>query len=67
MDADGIALMFWVLVGMGVALVAAGGVEWLLSRPSRRWVRRLRQLERARTDWRSRVVASQAFFKEDVR
>jgi hypothetical protein len=65
MDADGMALMFWVLVAMGVFLAAAGGVEWLLSRPDRRWIRRLRQLEAARCDWQARVIRDQCFYKGD--
>lgn len=64
MDADGLALLFWVgLAGIAV-LVAAGGLEWLLSRPDRRWLRRMRDLERARIDWAARCVRDQAFWKE---
>ena len=48
MDADGFALLFWVgLLGV-VILVAAGAVEWALSRPDRRWIRRLRRIEAGR-------------------
>lgn len=65
MDADGMALMFWVGVAGIAVLVAAGGVEWLLSRPDRRWIKRLHELERARVDWQARVVASQCFYKQD--
>jgi hypothetical protein len=64
MDADGMALMFWVFVGMAVALVAAGGVEWLLSRPGRRWLRQLHQLERARVSWQAKVIADQHFWRD---
>lgn len=63
MDGNGMALAFWICVGVFAFLVAAGGVEWLLTRPSRRWVRRLRELERARVSWQARVVADQCFFK----
>lgn len=65
MDGDGMALMFWMLVAMFVFLVAAGGIEWLMSRPDRRWIRRLRELEAARCDWRARVVAGQCFYKQE--
>lgn len=65
MDADGVALMFWVFVGVAVMLVAAGGVEWLLSRPDRRWLRKLHELERARLDWSARCIESQCFYKRD--
>ena len=64
MDADGFALAFWLGVGLLVFLVAAGAIERVLSRPDRRWVRRLHELERARCDWRARVVASQNFWKD---
>lgn len=47
-DADGIALAFWICVGLFVLLVAAGGIEWFLTRPSRTWLRRLRSLEAGR-------------------
>ena len=60
---DGFALMFWVAVGGLVLLVAAGGVEWLLSRPDRRWLKQLRQLERARVSWDARCVRDQCFYK----
>ena len=62
---DGFALMFWVAVGGLVLLVAAGGVEWLLSRPDRRWLKRLHDQERARTAWQSRVMIDQCFFKQE--
>jgi peptidoglycan/LPS O-acetylase OafA/YrhL len=62
MDADGMALAFWVCLGLFVLLVAAGGVEWFLTRPSRRWLRRLQELERARVDWQARVVREQCFY-----
>jgi len=65
MDADGLALMFWVFVGMGVALIAAGGVEWILSRPDRRWLKRLHDQERARIAWQSRVILDQCFYKQE--
>lgn len=61
---DGLALMFWMAVIGIAALVAAGGVEWALSRPDRQWIRRLRALERARDDWRERVVSEQRFHVE---
>lgn len=64
MDADGMALMFWVFVGMAIALVAAGGIEWTLSRPDRRWIRRLQQLERAKLDWQARMIRDQCFWRE---
>ena len=48
MDGNGFALLFWVLVGLFAMLVAAGGVEWLLSRPDRRWLKRLHMIERGR-------------------
>jgi hypothetical protein len=57
-------LLFWVFVGLFAFLVAAGGVEWILSRPDRSWVRRLHSLERARCDWQARVVASQNFWRD---
>lgn len=63
MDADGLALMFWVAVGGLVLVVAAGGIERLLGRPDRRWIRRLQELERARCDWQARVIRDQSFFK----
>ena len=64
MDADGLALMVWLgLFGL-VFGFAALAVEHLFNRPSRRWVRRLHELERARCDWRARVVASQNFWKD---
>ena len=61
---DGIAMLFWAGLAGLVFLVAAGAVEWVLSRPSRAWVRRLRDLERARSDWRSRVVAGQTVWRD---
>jgi hypothetical protein len=64
-DPDGLALMIWVLLAIGVLLAAAGSVEWLLSRPSRRWIRKLRELERARLDWSARVIAGQCFWKQE--
>ena len=63
MNADGLALLFWVFVAIAVMLVAAGGVEWLLSRPDRRWLKQLRQLERARVSWDARCVRDQCFYK----
>jgi hypothetical protein len=56
--------MFWVFVGLAVFLVAAGGVEWILSRPDRRWVRRLRSIERARADWAARCIEEQSFWRK---
>lgn len=63
-DADGFALLFWFAVGGLVLLVAAGGLEVLLSRPSRRWIKRLHELERARIAWQARVVAEQHFWRD---
>ena len=65
MDADGIALVFWMAVLGLVILVAAGVVESALSRPSRGWIRRLRKLDRARVRWASMVVADQCFYKQE--
>lgn len=48
MNADGFALLFWAGLAGFVILVIAGGIEWLLSRPSRQWIRRLHQIERGR-------------------
>lgn len=57
-------LMFWMsLLGI-VFLVAAGAVERILARPSRRWVRRLNALERARADWQARCITNQSFWKD---
>ena len=44
-NADGLALMLWMLIGLIVALCAAGAVEWLRARPSREWVRSIRRGE----------------------
>lgn len=58
-------LMFWMgLLGIAI-LVAAGGVEWLLSRPSRRWLKRLRGIERARLDWQARCIENQCFYRSE--
>ena len=67
MDADGIALAFWLLLGLGAVLIAAGAVERVLSRPDRRWLKRLRELEHARIDWRARVIRDQCFWREGGR
>lgn len=64
MDADGMALMFWVAVGGLVLLVLAGGLEWLFSRPDRRWIKQLRELEHARVAWQARVIRDQCFWRE---
>jgi hypothetical protein len=63
-DIDGIALAFWLFVGLAVFLVAAGGLEWLHSRPDRRWIRRLQRLERARVDWAARCIEQQSFWRK---
>lgn len=65
MDADGMALMFWVLLGLFAFLAAAGGIEWLMSRPDRRWIRRLREIEAARCDWRARCIENQCFYRSE--
>lgn len=45
---DGVALMLWVLLGVLALLAAAGGIEWMLSRPSREWLRSIRRGEVSR-------------------
>ena len=65
MDADGIALVFWMAVLGLVIVVLAGGIEAIFARPSRRWIRRLRDIERARARWAAMVVADQCFYKQD--
>ena len=65
MDADGIALAFWLLLGLAAVLIAAGGVERLLSRPDRRWLKRLHELERARIAWQARCIENQCFYRSD--
>ena len=64
MDADGIALAFWIFLALFCVLVGAGAIEWMLSRPSRRWLRRLRDIERARIDWQARVIQDQSFWRD---
>lgn len=65
MDADGMALMFWAFLGLFVFLVAAGVIERLMSRPGRRWIRRLRELERARIAWQARCIENQCFYRSE--
>ena len=65
MDADGIALVFWMSVVGLVIVVLAGGIEAMLSRPSRRWIRRLREIERARARWAAMVIEDQCFYKQE--
>ena len=59
---------FWwlaLLTGFLVLLVVpAIVVEWLLSRPDRRWLRQIHDLEAARHDWRARVIRDQCFWRE---
>jgi len=45
---DGLALLFWAGVAGLVILVAAGAVESFFSLPDRRWLKRLRSIERGR-------------------
>jgi peptidoglycan/LPS O-acetylase OafA/YrhL len=61
MDADGFALLFWAGVAGLVIVVAAGGVEWLLSRPSRRWIRRLQRIQAGRARQEAEFIASNCF------
>ena len=63
-DADGLALLIWTgLFGL-VFLLAALAIEHLLNHPTRRWVRKLRALERARGDWAARCIENQNFWKD---
>ena len=64
MDADGLALLIWSGLFGIVFLLAALAVEHVLNHPTRRWVRKLRALERARGDWAARCTASQNVWKE---
>lgn len=62
---DGFALLFWFGLAAIVLLVAAGSLERIFTRPNRRWIRRLRELEAAKVDWAARIVASQCFYKQE--
>lgn len=58
---------YWlaILVVILGAFVFAGWVEWILSRPSRRWLKHLRDVERARVAWAARVIETQVFWKQE--
>ena len=54
--------------GLILVIALAIFVPWLLAelaRPSRRWLRRLRGLERARLDWQARCIENQCFYRSD--
>ena len=58
--------MSWA-AGLIVVIVLAIFVPWLvaeLTPPSRRWLRRLHAIERARLDWRARVIRDQCYWRE---
>lgn len=46
------------MVILGIAVIA-----WPRT-ANRKWVRRLRDLERARIDWQARVIQDQAFWRD---
>ena len=58
---------YWLAIPVALlaAFVFAGWVEWVLSRPSRRWLKHLRDLERARVAWEASVIETQVFFKQE--
>jgi hypothetical protein len=64
MDADGLALLIWTGLFGIVFLLTALAVEHILNHPTRKWVRKLRALERARCDWAARCAADQNFWKD---
>lgn len=54
--------------GLILVVLLACVVPWLaaeLARPSRRWLRRLHQQERARLDWQARCIENQCFYRSD--
>lgn len=55
-DPDGIALMMGVLFLLGIFLVMAAGVEWMVSKPRRR-----RFVQRDKVAERKRVILRNAF------
>lgn len=55
-------------VGLILVVILACVVPWLLAeltRPSRRWLKRLRGIERARLDWQARCIENQCFYRSE--
>lgn len=47
-----------------IACVIVAVITLVADAVSRRWIRRLQHLERARLDWQARVIESQAFWRQ---